>query len=60
MKTCILVVCVLLLTSVGMSEKREQGRVEGKMYRDLHRMDRMDVKSRVRRNVCWLLHFLCL
>ena len=60
MNTCILVVCVLLLATVGISEKREQGRMEGKMYRDLHRIDRMDVKSRVRRNVSWLFNVLCL
>ena len=57
MKTRILVVCVLLLATVGISEKSKQGRVEGNMYRDLYRMD---VKNRVRRNVSWLFNFLCL
>ena len=49
MNTCILVVCVLLLATVGISEKREQGRMEGKMYRDLHRMDaeRKEKKSQL-------------
>ena len=38
--------CVLLLVTVSISEKRD----EGKMSRTLHRMDRMGVKSRVRRS----------
>jgi hypothetical protein len=36
--------CVLLLGTVSISEKRD----DGKMSRNMHRMDRMDVKIRVR------------
>ena len=39
---------VLLLVIVGMSERMDKGRVEGKMYKDLQRIDRMDKKSQVR------------
>ena len=39
MKTWILVLCALLcLATVSISDNREQDRVEGKIYRDLHRM----------------------
>ena len=48
MTTCIIAVCVLLLVTVSMSEKREQDMAEGKMYRDQDRMDIMDIKIRVR------------
>jgi hypothetical protein len=48
--------CVLLLATLGMSEKRELDKVEGKMDRDLHRMDRIDVKIAVRKYVRWLLY----
>jgi hypothetical protein len=56
MKTCILIMCVLLLATLDMSEMGEPGRVEGKMYKDQDRRDRMDV----RRNVSWFLYSLCL
>ena len=61
MKTCIiLLICILLLATLGMSEKRVLDKVDGKMYRELHRMDRMDAERRVRRNYSWLFHLSCL
>ena len=60
MKTCIFVISVFLLAILGMSEKRELDKLEGKRNRDLDRMDRMVVKSRVRINVSWSLYFFCL